>query len=66
MAIGAELSEEEMEEAYRAGELLAPVEVSGIKKVMKWIREQSRGSVAPPSKPWAGLVFITLHGKYVA
>ena len=43
MAIDAELSEEEMEEARKAGELLAPVEVSGINEVKKWIREHNRG-----------------------
>ena len=43
MAIGAEISEEEMEEARMAGELLAPVEVSGINEVKKWIREHNRG-----------------------
>ena len=48
MAIDAELSEEEMEEARKAGELLAPVEVSGINEVRKWIREHNRGSVGPP------------------
>ena len=48
MAIDAELSEEEIEEARKAGELLAPIEVSGINMVRKWIREHNRGSVAPP------------------
>ena len=51
MAIGAELSEEEMEEARSAGGLLAPVEVSGINEARKWIREQNRCSIAPPSNP---------------
>ena len=48
MANDAELSEEEIEEARKAGELLAPVEVPGINEAKKWIREHNRGSVAPP------------------
>ena len=48
MANDAELREEEMEEARKAGELLAPVEITGIKELRKWIREHSRGSVTPP------------------
>ena len=51
MAIDAELSEEEMEEARKAGELLAPVEVSCIKEVINWIAEHNRGSVAHPPSP---------------
>ena len=48
MANSVELSEGEMEEARRAGELFAPVNVPGIKEVKNWIREHNRGSVAPP------------------
>ena len=48
MANEAELSEEEIEEARKAGELPAPVVFSDIEEVKKLIREQSRCLVGTP------------------
>ena len=43
MAKDVELSDDEMEEARRAGELLAPVEVPGLSEVRRWISDSKRG-----------------------
>ena len=43
MAKDAELSDGEMEEALKAGELLAPVEVFRLSEVRRWISDSKRG-----------------------
>ena len=43
MAKDAELSDDDMEEARKAGELLAPVEVSRLSEVKRWISDSKRG-----------------------
>ena len=43
MAKGAELSDDEMEVARKAGELLAPVGVSRLSEIRRWISDSKRG-----------------------